>query len=57
MLRLLPITLLLGTLHAASAQTYTINGYVRDAQSGEPLIQATVLNRASGQGVATNRYG
>ena len=35
----------------------TLSGYVRDAQTGEPLIQATVLNQATNQGVATNRYG
>ena len=58
MLRLLLFCLLLGTIvPAAYAQTYTLNGYVRDAQSGEPLIQATVLNTATGAGVATNRYG
>ena len=39
------------------AQTYTVSGYVRDGQSGEPLIQATVLHQATGQGVVTNRYG
>ena len=58
MLRLLLFYSLLGTIvPAAYAQTYTLNGYVRDAQSGEPLIQATVLNTATGAGVATNRYG
>ena len=58
MLRLLLFCSLLGTIvPAAYAQTYTLNGYVRDAQSGEPLIQATVLNTATGAGVATNRYG
>ena len=55
MLRPLLILLLTGALHSAHAQT--LSGYVRDAQSGEPLIQATVLNRATGTGVATNRYG
>ena len=57
MLRLLLLLFLLGILRTASAQTYTLSGYVRDAQSGEPLIQATVLNQTTGQGVATNRYG
>ena len=55
MLRPLLILLLTGALHSAYAQT--LSGYVRDAQTGEPLIQATVLNRATGTGVATNRYG
>lgn len=36
---------------------HTISGYVRSSGSGEPLIQATVLNLAGGQGIATNRYG
>ena len=58
MLRLLLFCSFWGTIiHTAYAQTYTLSGYVRDAQSGEPLIQATVLNRATGTGVATNRYG
>ena len=45
------------SLFSQAQQTTTLNGYVRDAQTGEPLIQATVLNRATNQGVATNRYG
>ena len=58
MLRLLLFCSLLSAFVPITyAQTYTLNGYVRDAQSGEPLIQATVLNTATGAGVATNRYG
>ena len=57
MLRLLLLFLLLLLGTVVVAQTHTLSGYVRNAQSGEPLIQATVLNRSTGQGAATNRYG
>ncbi|MCC7244172.1 MAG: TonB-dependent receptor plug domain-containing protein [Saprospiraceae bacterium] len=39
------------------AQKHTISGYVSDAQSGERLIGATVVDRRSGQGTTTNTYG
>ncbi|MCO6478927.1 MAG: TonB-dependent receptor, partial [Phaeodactylibacter sp.] len=41
----------------ASAQKYTISGYVRDAASGEPLISANVFDSRSGAGTVTNTYG
>ncbi len=44
-------------LVSQAQQLHTVSGYVRDAQTGEPLIQATVLNLSGGQGIATNRYG
>jgi hypothetical protein len=40
-----------------SAQKYTISGYIKDSESGETLIGATVVDRKSGQGTVTNTYG
>ena len=39
------------------AQKRTISGYVMDAASKETLIGATVFDRNSGKGCATNSYG
>ena len=39
------------------AQKRTISGYVMDAESKETLIGATVFDRNSGKGCATNNYG
>jgi hypothetical protein len=39
------------------AQKRTISGYVMDAASKETLIGATVVDRNSGKGCATNSYG
>jgi hypothetical protein len=44
----------------AGAQTpvrHTISGYVSDAESGERLVGATVFDRRSGLGTATNTFG
>ncbi|MCB0557590.1 MAG: TonB-dependent receptor [Lewinellaceae bacterium] len=41
----------------ARAQKYTISGYIRDANSGEPLISANVYDSRSGGGAVTNTYG
>ncbi len=40
-----------------SQEKYTLNGYVRDAKSGEELINVTVLVTETGTGVITNPYG
>lgn len=46
------------SLKAQSAiARYTISGFVTDAESGERLIGATVMDRRSGQGTVTNTYG
>jgi len=55
MKRLLDILLLLPVM--LSAQQYTINGYVTDAQSGERLIGAAVLDTISQHGSVTNTAG
>ena len=39
------------------AQKRTISGYVMDAESRETLIGATVFDKKSGKGCATNSYG
>lgn len=36
---------------------YTISGFVEDAETGERLIAASVLDQRSGKGVETNEYG
>lgn len=36
---------------------YTLNGILRDSVSGEPLINANVLEKISGRGTASNEYG
>ena len=56
MLRRLLLLALLAT-SAASAQPATLNGFVRDATSGETLIQATVRVDGTGRGAATNVQG
>ncbi len=47
--------LLLGT--TAQAQTATLNGFVRDAASGETLVQATVQVDGTGRGTVSNVQG
>ena len=42
---------------SASSQTYTVSGYVRDAETGENLIGASVYDRVSKKGVISNTYG
>lgn len=41
----------------ASAQTYTISGYIRDAETGENLIGATIQDQVSLKGTITNTFG
>ncbi len=41
----------------ACAQSYTINGYVKDAENGEALIGATIYDQVSKKGTITNTYG
>ena len=38
-------------------ETYTISGYVKEAETGEYLIGATVYLQESMQGTSTNQYG
>lgn len=48
---------LFGILNAMTAQNYTINGYIKDAQSGEELISANVFDFGSNKGTVSNTYG
>lgn len=48
----------LGMVAFAHAQEkYTISGYIKDKESGESLISATVMDAQSGKGTTTNLYG
>ena len=53
---LVVVTLFLACL-PASAQKRTLSGYVMDADSKETLIGATVFDKNTGKGCATNNYG
>ena len=55
---LLSLFLPVGVAIAQSpSKSHTISGYVTDAASRETLIGATVYDRNSGHGCATNNYG
>ncbi|MDD4190529.1 MAG: TonB-dependent receptor [Mangrovibacterium sp.] len=49
--------LILLTSGALGQASRTITGYVGDADTGEKLYAATVLDKNSGRGTMTNRYG
>ncbi|WP_143306734.1 TonB-dependent receptor [Chitinophaga vietnamensis] len=52
------ILLLLACLvHTASAQHYTISGYVKDSTNGESMPGATIHVQSTTTGVQTNHYG
>lgn len=36
---------------------FTVSGYIRDKNTGEALIGATIINRATGKGAMANGYG
>lgn len=55
-LLLISVALALTSL-SANAQTYTVSGYVTDAESGEKLIGASVYLTELGKGTTTNQYG
>ena len=42
---------------SANAQSYTISGYIEDAQTGEKLIAANVFDATSAQGTISNNFG
>ena len=53
-------TFFLGLLHVfvlVHGQNKTFNGYVRDAETGENLIGATIYDMVSKKGAVTNVYG
>ncbi len=41
----------------ASAQNYTLSGYIQDAETGEKLIGANIYNKANLKGTTSNNYG
>ena len=51
------LLLLLGIPYTVSAQSYTISGYVTDADAEETMIGATVYDHVNGSGTVTNAYG
>lgn len=57
MKRLKLIALLMLSTAWATAQNYTIRGYITDSKSQETLIGATILDKNSGKGSITNEYG
>lgn len=48
---------LLISTHCLVAQNFTVSGYLRDADSGEELLYATVSVEGTTNGVTTNLYG
>ncbi|MDX1908071.1 MAG: TonB-dependent receptor [Bacteroidia bacterium] len=57
MKRIYTALLLFASLVTATAQSYTLSGYVRDNASGEVLIGATVISMPSRRGTYSNSYG
>lgn len=51
------LTIILLAMQFIIAQSYTISGYVYDAESGESLISATVYLPDEGEGTVSNIYG
>jgi len=51
------LTIILLAMQFLIAQSYTISGYVYDAESGESLISATVYLPNEGVGTVSNIYG
>ena len=54
---LILLAALVGQAALYGQKTFTVSGYVTDAESSETLISATVLDRLSGLGAVTNAYG
>ena len=49
--------LLLIITNVASAQDFTLSGYLRDAETGEELLYATIYVEGTSQGTSSNLYG
>jgi len=56
-LKLLSLLSLMVLTYCAHSQKYTISGYIEDAESGEKLIGANIIDLNSGDGTITNTYG
>ena len=44
-------------INTSFAQSFTVSGYITDAETGEKLIGANVYNPQNYKGTATNNYG
>lgn len=57
-MRSLPILFfLIFTILSHSQESFTISGYIEEAESGEKLIGSTIYDLKSGKGTFTNDYG
>jgi hypothetical protein len=54
---LLSLTLCLIVTSLLAQDKYTLSGYVKDNETGEYLIGATVYLKENLKGVSTNQYG
>lgn len=48
---------LIMAINVANAQKFTISGYIRDSETGESLIGATVLRTKTSSGTSANTHG
>ncbi len=48
---------LCGTVLQVIAQNYTVSGFIKDKETGEPLIASTLYEENSSKGTAANNYG
>ena len=55
--RIIYAIILLATVLSASAQKYTISGYVKDSNSNEDLIGANIVVKELNIGAVTNKFG
>ncbi|WP_251981366.1 carboxypeptidase-like regulatory domain-containing protein, partial [Salinibacter ruber] len=51
------LLLTLGATPAGAQESASLSGYVRDAETGETLIQASALVKGTSRGAATNSEG
>ncbi|MBP5548269.1 MAG: TonB-dependent receptor [Bacteroidales bacterium] len=56
-MRNIVLVLMLSLVGVTAAQSYTISGTIRSANSGETLISATIYDQVSGKGALTNAQG
>ncbi len=56
-LAFLSIFILINCIHVVCSNKYTISGYIRDIETGEELIGATISIDSTNQGIVSNSYG
>ena len=54
---LLPFLFALATFPSLAQKTFSVSGYVKDAATGETLVGASVFDKATMKGTATNVFG